>query len=232
MSNVDSAEIKKFDAMAARWWDLQGDFRPLHDMNPVRVSYINEHSPVAGKKLLDVGCGGGILTEAMCKLKAEVTGIDMGETALSVATLHATDGKLEIDYRACTAEDLAAKEPGQYDIVCCLEMLEHVPDPGAVIQACADLTAEGGDLYFSTLNRNPKSFLFGVVGAEYVLGLLPKGTHDYKKFIRPHELAGWLRDANLDLVEIIGVTMNPFTRAFKLNPNDVSINYMVHARKS
>jgi 2-polyprenyl-6-hydroxyphenyl methylase/3-demethylubiquinone-9 3-methyltransferase len=231
MSNFDADEIRKFADLASRWWDPEGEFRPLHDMNPLRADYIDQHSPVAGKKVLDVGCGGGILTEALATKGAELTGIDMGEAPLAVARLHAQDSGLEIDYRHCTAEQLASETPGDYDILCCLEMLEHVPDPASVIQACAELTRSGGDLYFSTINRNPKSFLFAIVGAEYVLGLLPRGTHSYKKLIKPSELAGWLRAANLALVEITGVTMNPLTRQFSLSKTDVSINYMIHARK-
>lgn len=232
MNNVDEGEIRKFEDLAARWWDPQGDFRPLHELNPLRAGYIDRQSPVAGKRLLDVGCGGGILTEAMAGLGAEVTGIDMGEAPLAVARLHAEDQGLTIDYRQITAEQMADEEPGQFDIVCCLEMLEHVPDPASVVQACAALTKPGGDLYFSTINRNPKSFLFAIVGAEYVLKLLPKGTHAYKKLIRPSELAAWLREAGLSLEELKGVVMNPISREFRISDNDVSVNYMMHARKA
>lgn len=231
MSNVDAEEIRKFSELASHWWDPTGEFRPLHDMNPLRADYINEHSPVSGKKLIDVGCGGGILSEALAQKGAEVSGIDMGEAPLAVARLHAEASGLEIDYQQTTAEQLAAEKPTEFDVVCCLEMLEHVPDPSSVIRACAEMTKSGGDLYFSTINRNPKSFLFAIVGAEYVLGLLPKGTHSYKKLIKPSELASWLRHAGLELVEIRGVTMNPFTRQFSLSESDVSINYMIHARK-
>lgn len=231
MSNVDAEEIRKFSDLASRWWDPSGEFRPLHEMNPLRADYIDEHSPVAGKKLIDVGCGGGILSEALANKGAQVSGIDMGEAPLAVARLHAEESNLNVDYRHATAEEVAAESPAEFDIVCCLEMLEHVPDPASVIRACAEMTKTGGDLYFSTINRNPKSFLFAIVGAEYVLGLLPKGTHSYKKLIKPSELATWLRHAGLELVEIRGVTMNPFTRKFSLSESDVSINYMIHARK-
>ncbi len=231
MSNVDREEIRKFADLAARWWDPEGEFRPLHDMNPLRAGYIDGKSPVAGKQLIDIGCGGGILSEDLARRGAQVTGIDMGEAPLAVARLHAEEAGLQIDYRHGTAEDLAAAQPGSFDILCCLEMLEHVPDPGSVIRACAELTRAGGDLYFSTINRNPKSFLFAIVGAEYVLGLLPRGTHSYRKLIRPSELAGWLRDAGLELVEIKGIIMNPITRQFRLSDRDVSVNYLMHARK-
>lgn len=231
MSNVDAEEIRKFSELASRWWDPAGEFRPLHDMNPLRADYIDEHSPVSGKKLIDVGCGGGILSEALAQKGAQVSGIDMGEAPLAVAKLHAEESGLKIDYQHATAEQVAADKPAEFDVVCCLEMLEHVPDPSSVIHACAEMTKSGGDLYFSTINRNPKSFLFAIVGAEYVLGLLPKGTHSYKKLIKPSELASWLRAAGLELVEIRGVTMNPFTRQFSLSESDVSINYMIHARK-
>jgi len=229
MSNVDAEEIRKFSELASRWWDPTGEFRPLHDMNPLRADYIDQNSPVSGKKLIDVGCGGGILSEALAQKGAQVSGIDMGEPPLAVARLHAEESGLEIDYQQTTVEQLASTKPGEFDVVCCLEMLEHVPDPSSVIRACAELTRAGGNLYFSTINRNPKSFLLAIVGAEYVLGLLPKGTHSYKKLIKPSELASWLREAGLELVEIRGVTMNPFTRQFSLSESDVSINYMFHA---
>ena len=232
MSNVDPEEIRKFADLASRWWDPEGEFRPLHDMNPLRADYIDRNSPVSGKRLVDIGCGGGILTEAMAQRGAKVCGVDMGEAPLAVARLHAEESGLSIDYRQSTAEQLADQQPQSFDILCCLEMLEHVPDPASVIRACAKLCVPGGDLYFSTINRNPKSFLFAIIGAEYILGLLPRGTHSYKNLIRPSELAGWLRDADLELVEVRGVVMNPFTRQFKLSESDVSINYLVHARKT
>lgn len=231
MSNVDTAEVAKFEALASRWWDRHSEFKPLHDINPLRANYIDEHSPVAGRAVLDVGCGGGILSEALAQRGARVTGIDMGEAPLGVARLHAAESGLDIDYQQITAEDLAAKQYGQYDIVTCLEMLEHVPDPASVINACAQLVKPGGHVYFSTLNRNPKSYLFAILGAEYVLKLLPRGTHDYRKFIRPSELSRWMRAADLELQGLTGMTYNPLTKQYRLNPQDVSVNYLVHARK-
>lgn len=229
--NVDPQEIAKFEAMASRWWDRNSDFKPLHDINPLRANYIDEHSPVAGKRLVDIGCGGGILAEAMAQRGAVVTGIDMGEAPLAVAKLHQLESGVDVDYRKSTAEQLAAEEGETYDIVCCLEMLEHVPDPGAVVAACAALAKPGGALYFSTINRNPKSFAFAIVGAEYILKLLPAGTHEYAKFIKPSELAGWLREAGLVLGGMTGLTYNPLTRHYRLNEADVSVNYMVRATK-
>ncbi|MFN2328124.1 MAG: bifunctional 2-polyprenyl-6-hydroxyphenol methylase/3-demethylubiquinol 3-O-methyltransferase UbiG [Chromatocurvus sp.] len=229
--NVDAREIAKFEALASRWWDADGEFRPLHEINPLRANFIDEHSPVAGKRLLDVGCGGGILSEAMAQRGAIVTGIDMGEAPLSVARIHQLESGVEVDYRQSTAEDLAAERPGQFDIVCCLEMLEHVPDPAAVVEACARLVVPGGSLYFSTINRNPKAFLFAIVGAEHILRLLPAGTHEYSKFIKPSELAGWLRRAELVLQAMTGLTYNPITRRYRLEPGDVSVNYMLRATR-
>lgn len=230
-SNVDPQEIAKFEALASRWWDRNSEFKPLHDINPLRANYVDRHSPVSGQRLVDVGCGGGILAEAMAQRGAKVTGIDMGEAPLSVANLHKLESGVEVDYFQSTAEELAADEPESFDIVCCLEMLEHVPDPGAVIQACADMAKPGAALYFSTINRNPKAFMFAIVGAEHILQLLPAGTHEYEKFIKPSELAGWVRDAGLILKDQTGLTHNPITRSYKLNPRDVSVNYMVHAVK-
>ncbi|MCB1705132.1 MAG: bifunctional 2-polyprenyl-6-hydroxyphenol methylase/3-demethylubiquinol 3-O-methyltransferase UbiG [Halioglobus sp.] len=229
--NVDPQEIAKFEALASRWWDRGSEFKPLHDINPLRANYIDEHSPVAGKRLVDVGCGGGILAEAMAQRGAAVTGIDMGEAPLAVARLHQLESGVEVDYRQSTAEQLAADEGAVYDIVCCLEMLEHVPDPGAVIAACAALAKPGGALYFSTINRNPKAFAFAIVGAEHILQLLPAGTHEYAKFIKPSELAGWMREAGLVLKGMTGLTYNPLSRRYRLNEKDVSVNYMVHAVK-
>jgi 2-polyprenyl-6-hydroxyphenyl methylase / 3-demethylubiquinone-9 3-methyltransferase len=230
-SNVDPQEIAKFEALASRWWDRNSEFKPLHDINPLRANYVDRHSPVSGKRLVDVGCGGGILAEAMAQRGANVTGIDMGEAPLSVAKLHKLESGVEVDYFQSTAEELAASEPESFDIVCCLEMLEHVPDPGSVIKACADMAKPGAALYFSTINRNPKAFAFAIVGAEHILQLLPAGTHEYDKFIKPSELAGWIRDAGLLLRDQTGLTYNPITRIYKLNPRDVSVNYMVHAVK-
>ncbi|HUH37495.1 MAG TPA: bifunctional 2-polyprenyl-6-hydroxyphenol methylase/3-demethylubiquinol 3-O-methyltransferase UbiG [Spongiibacteraceae bacterium] len=231
MTNIDPAEIAKFEALAHRWWDPHSEFKPLHEINPLRANYIDLRSPVAGRTLLDVGCGGGILCEAMASRGAVVTGIDMGEAPLAVARLHTLESGLTIDYRHSTAEQLATTEAGRYDIVTCLEMLEHVPDPASVVQACAALCKPGGDLYFSTINRNPKAFLFAIVGAEHVLRLLPRGTHEYAKFIRPSELAGCLRAAGLQLMDMTGMQYNPLTRRYRLDPRDVSVNYLLHARK-
>lgn len=229
--NVDPQEIAKFEALASRWWDRSSEFKPLHEINPLRANYIDQHSPVAGKRLVDVGCGGGILAESMAQRGATVTGIDMGAAPLAVARLHQLESGVSVDYRQSTAEQLAEAEAGNYEIVCCLEMLEHVPDPGAVIAACAQLAQPGASLYFSTINRNPKAFAFAIVGAEHILQLLPAGTHEYDKFIKPSELAGWIRDSGLLLEGMTGLTYNPLTRHYRLNPKDVSVNYMVRAVK-
>ena len=229
--NIDHAEIAKFDALASRWWDPDGEFKPLHQMNPVRADFIDGKSPVAGKTYLDVGCGGGILTEDMAKRGAVVTGIDMGEAPLSVARLHALESGMQVDYQRITAEDLADAQPGSFDVVSCLEMLEHVPEPQSVITACAKLAKPGSNLYFSTINRNPKAFLLAIVGAEYIAGLLPKGTHEYKKFIRPSELSQCIRNAGLEVSEITGMLYNPFNGKFRLSSDDLDVNYLIHARK-
>lgn len=231
-SNLDESEIAKFERIANTWWDLNGEFKPLHDMNPLRANYIDEYARVAEKKLLDVGCGGGILCEAMAQRGARVTGIDMADTPLEVARLHALESHAQIDYVKSTAEDFAEKFPAEFDIVTCLEMLEHVPDPASVIQACARLVKPGGHIFFSTINRNPKAYALAVLGAEYLLKLLPRGTHDYKKFIRPSELAKWLREAKLEMVEITGIAYNPITKKFRLDQRDVDVNYLVYARRS
>ncbi len=230
MSNVDQTEIRKFEALAHRWWDPEGDFKPLHDINPARLKYIAERAPLDGLKAVDVGCGGGILAEAMARAGAMVTGMDMAGSPLSVARLHAMETGVNVEYLEITAETLAEERPEAYDLVTCLEMLEHVPDIGSTIAACAAMAKPGGELFFSTINRNPKAWAMAVVGAEYVLGLLPRGTHDYAKFIKPHELAAAARDAGLDVVEIKGMSYNPFTRKTALN-NDLGVNYLMHARK-
>ncbi|MFT6221789.1 MAG: 2-polyprenyl-6-hydroxyphenyl methylase/3-demethylubiquinone-9 3-methyltransferase [Candidatus Endobugula sp.] len=231
-ANVDPQEIAKFEALAKRWWDKTSEFKPLHDINPLRANFIDERSPVAELNILDVGCGGGILSESLAQRGANVTGIDMGEAPLSVARLHSLESGVKINYRKITAEEIAEEQPEQYDIVTCLEMLEHVPDPSQVIAACAKLVKPGGDVYFSTINRNPKSYVFAIIGAEYVLRLLPKGTHEYSKFIKPSELAQWSRDAGLSWQEITGMTYNPLTKKYRLHPNDVSVNYLVHVTKA
>jgi 2-polyprenyl-6-hydroxyphenyl methylase/3-demethylubiquinone-9 3-methyltransferase len=231
MANVDTAEIAKFEALASRWWDKNSEFKPLHDINPLRANFIDERSPVAQRTVIDVGCGGGILAESLAQRGALVTGIDMGEAPLAVARLHALESGVELTYEQITAEDKATQMPGAFDVVTCMEMLEHVPDPASVVRACAQLVKTGGDVYFSTINRNPKSYAFAIVGAEYILKLLPKGTHEYSKFIRPSELAQWLRAAGLELQSMTGMTYNPITKHYKLNPNDVSVNYLMHAKK-
>ena len=227
--NVDRAEIAKFEALASRWWDRNSEFKPLHEINPLRTNWIDERVGLAGKKVLDVGCGGGILAEAMAQRGAQVTGIDMGEAPLAVARLHQLESGVSVEYQQSTAEEFAEQHAGTFDVVTCLEMLEHVPDPGSVIRACTRLLKPGGQVFFSTINRNPKSFLFAIVGAEYVLRMLPRGTHEFAKFIRPAELGGWIRDAGLDLQDITGLTYNPLTRTYKLG-SDVDVNYMVYCQ--
>lgn len=226
-SNVDEQEIARFEALATRWWDKSGDFRPLHEINPLRLNWINERAPVAGQQILDVGCGGGILAEALAEKGAKVTGIDMGEAPLEVARLHLLESGLQVDYRKCTAEALAAERPGQFDIVTCLEMLEHVPSPASVIAACKTLVRPGGHVFFSTINRNAKAFLLAIVGAEYVLRLLPRGTHEYQKFIRPSELESWARASGLVMESMTGMQYNPITRIYSLG-RDVDVNYLMH----
>lgn len=225
--NVDLAEIAKFDALASRWWDPQGEFRPLHEINPLRLDYIRQRVTLAGSTALDVGCGGGILAESMANAGANVTAIDMAEKPLAVARLHQAESGTSVSYLQSTAEDLAREKAGQFDVVTCLEMLEHVPSPRAVIAACGDLVKPGGDVFFSTINRNPKSFLFAIVGAEYLLRLLPAGTHEYEKFIRPSELEAWARETDLQLKSSIGLHYNPMTRDYSLGDN-VDVNYMMH----
>lgn len=228
--NVDRAEVAKFEALASRWWDRESEFKPLHEINPLRTNWIDDKAALAGKEVLDVGCGGGILAEAMAQRGARVTGIDMGEAPLAVARLHQLESGVEVDYQQSTAEEMAELHPGRFDVVTCMEMLEHVPDPASVIRACATLVKPGGHVFFSTINRNPKSFLFAIVGAEYVLRLLPRGTHEYAKFVTPSELAAHCRAAGLAPCDITGLAYNPLTKAFALG-GDAGVNYFLAARK-
>lgn len=230
MENLDPQEIRKFEELASRWWDPNSEFKPLHEINPLRMGYIARMVNPAGKKVIDVGCGGGILTEAMRRHGADVTGIDMADAALAVARLHLQESGLDIDYRKCTAEQLADEAPEEFDLLTCLEMLEHVPDPGSVVEACRRLLKPGGLAVFSTINRNPKSWLFAIVGAEYVLRLLPRGTHEYAKLIKPSELAGWCRAAGLELEAQIGMGYNPITKRYFLQRN-LDVNYIACYRK-
>ena len=229
--NVDPSEVAKFEALASRWWDRNSEFKPLHDINPLRANWIDKLAPVAEQKVLDVGCGGGILCEAMAQRGAIVTGIDMGEAPLAVGELHKLESGVEVDYQKSTAEDFAQSHGEQFDIVTCLEMLEHVPDPSSVVRACAAMTKPGGTLFFSTINRNPKAYLLAIIGVEYVLRMLPKGTHEYGKFIRPAELGQWIREAGLELDQMTGLTYNPITKTYRLTETDVDVNYMICARK-
>ena len=228
--NVDPAELDKFGALAHRWWDPQGEFRPLHEINPLRLSWIEARAPLAGKSVLDVGCGGGILAEGMARAGAAVTGIDLSEKALRVARLHLQESRLQVDYQAASAEDFAARHSARFDVVTCMELLEHVPDPASTVRACATLLRPGGALFFSTINRNLKSYVFAVLGAEYLLKLLPKGTHDYARFVRPSELAQWCRAAGLRPEELIGMTYNPLTRRYRLG-EDSDVNYLLRCAK-
>ena len=228
--NIDPAEVNKFEELASRWWDPSSEFKPLHDINPLRIDYINERAALKGQRVIDVGCGGGLLSEGMAQLGAEVTGIDMGEAPLTVARLHQHETGIQVDYQRTTAEQLAEQNPHSFDVCTCLEMLEHVPDPASVIEACAKLVKPGGRLFFSTINRNPKSYLFAIIGAEYLLRMLPKGTHDFRKFIRPSELERWARSAGLVLKELTGLSFNPLTQQYKLG-SDVDVNYLAWFEK-
>jgi len=229
--NADEAELAKFSELAHRWWDMDSEFRPLHEINPLRLEWIDGLAALAGKRALDVGCGGGILADSMARKGAEVMGIDLADKALKVAQLHALEaGTRNISYRHVSAEALAAEQPGSFDVVTCMEMLEHVPDPGSVVQACATLAKPGGWVFFSTIHRNLKAFMLAIVGAEYVLGMLPKGTHEYRKLIRPSELAGFCRAAGLDLQQTRGLEYNPLTRRYRLS-DDTSVNYLFATRK-
>lgn len=228
--NADPAELKKFGELAHRWWDPESEFRPLHDINPIRLEWIDQHAGLSGKEVIDIGCGGGLLSEGMAALGAKVTGIDLGEKALTVAKLHLFESGHAIDYRLISAEAMALQMPARFDIVTCLEMLEHVPDPASIVQACASLVKPGGQVFFSTLNRTPKAWLLGVVGAEYLLNLLPRGTHDYNHFIKPAELAAHCRNAGLTVTEISGMRYNPLTRRCTLTA-DTQINYLLRAQR-
>jgi 2-polyprenyl-6-hydroxyphenyl methylase/3-demethylubiquinone-9 3-methyltransferase len=229
--NVDPHEIRKFEELASRWWDRNSEFKPLHDINPLRANWIDSLAPVAEKTILDVGCGGGILCEALAQRGAVVTGIDMGDAPLAVGNLHKLESGVAVTYEKSTAEDYAESHAEAFDTVTCLEMLEHVPDPSSVVSACAAMCKPGGTLFFSTINRNPKSYLLAVIGVEYVLRMLPKGTHEYSKFIRPSELGQWVREAGLEIDQMTGLLYNPITKTYKLNEQDVDVNYMVCARK-
>jgi 2-polyprenyl-6-hydroxyphenyl methylase / 3-demethylubiquinone-9 3-methyltransferase len=230
--NADPAELAKFSELAHRWWDPQSEFRPLHEINPLRLDWIQTHTPLAGKRVLDVGCGGGILADAMARKDAQVLGIDLAQKPLKVAQLHAIEALTAgVEYREVSVEALAAEQPVAFDVVTCMEMLEHVPDPASVVRACAQLVKPGGWVFFSTINRNPKSFAFAIVGAEYLLNLLPRGTHEYLKFIRPSELAGYCRPASLELVQTRGIQYNPLTRRYWLSA-DTSVNYLMATQKA
>ncbi len=226
-SNVDTAEINKFEQLASRWWDPNSEFKPLHDINPLRLDFIDERIGLHGKSVIDVGCGGGLLSEAMAQRGATVTGIDMGEAPLAVARLHQQESGVEVNYERATAEQHAALNPQRYDVVTCLELLEHVPDPASTVRACRDLVRPGGAVFFSTINRNPKAWLLAIVGAEYVLNLLPKGTHDYTKLIQPAELESWCRTAGLNVKELTGMHYNPLTKAYRLGPG-LDVNYLAY----
>ncbi len=230
MTNADLVELNKFSELAHKWWDKTSEFKPLHDINPLRLNYIDKAISLKGKTVLDVGCGGGILSESMAMKGAKVTGIDLGEKALKVAQLHSLESNVDVSYRLISAEELAIEQPESFDVVTCLEMLEHVPDPASIVAACTKLVKPGGHIFFSTINRNPKSYLFAVVGAEYILNMLPRGTHDYEKFIKPSELASWVRTSGLSLNHQIGMSYNPITQNYWLG-DDISVNYMMHAIK-
>lgn len=229
--NVDTHELNKFAELAHKWWDKNSEFKPLHEINPLRLVWLDQQTPLKNKRVLDVGCGGGILSESMFFKGADVTGIDLGEKALGVAKLHQLESGAKVNYQCIAVEALAEQQPESFDVVTCMEMLEHVPDPASIVNACAKLVKPGGSVFFSTLNRNLKSYLFAVVGAEYVLNLLPKGTHDYAKFIKPAELSGWARTSGLNVSALKGMSYQPITQCYFLN-DDVSVNYLVHAVKS
>jgi 2-polyprenyl-6-hydroxyphenyl methylase/3-demethylubiquinone-9 3-methyltransferase len=227
--NADPRELEKFGQLAHRWWDPSSEFKPLHDINPLRLKWIDQRTPLKGKRVIDIGCGGGILTESMAALGAEVKGIDLSTKALGVAKLHGLESGIKVDYEAISAEDIAAREPASFDVVTCMEMLEHVPDPSLVVQACQTLVKPGGMVFFSTINRNPKAYMMAVIGAEYLLRMLPRGTHDYQRFIKPSELARFARSAGLCVTEMTGLHYNPLTKAYWLGP-DTDVNYLVASK--
>jgi 2-polyprenyl-6-hydroxyphenyl methylase/3-demethylubiquinone-9 3-methyltransferase len=230
MQNADQNELDKFSQLAHRWWDPESEFKPLHEINPLRLNWIDGHAAVAGKKVVDVGCGGGILSESMAKRGASVTGIDLSDKALGVARLHLLESGQKVEYRKISAEDLADEAAGTFDVVTCMEMLEHVPDPASTIKACATLVKPGGHVFFSTINRNPKAYVLAVVGAEYILKMLPKGTHDYAKFIKPAELSRWAKSVDLEPDDLIGMTYNPFSKRYSLG-RDTDVNYLLHTTR-
>ncbi|PCJ34159.1 MAG: bifunctional 3-demethylubiquinol 3-O-methyltransferase/2-polyprenyl-6-hydroxyphenol methylase [Moraxellaceae bacterium] len=229
--NVDPAELAKFEAVADKWWDKEGEFKPLHQINPLRLNYINERTPLVKKRVLDVGCGGGIVSEGLAQRGAIVTGVDLGEANLVTARQHAEANGLSIEYQNIAIEELASQQPNSFDVITCLEMLEHVPDPASIVQACATLVKPGGHVFFSTINRNPKSYLFAIVGAEYILNLVPRGTHEYMRFIKPSELGLWAREAKLHVQDVSGMTYNPITNTGKIS-QDAAVNYFMHAQAS
>ncbi|GAB2890148.1 bifunctional 3-demethylubiquinone 3-O-methyltransferase/2-octaprenyl-6-hydroxy phenol methylase [Uliginosibacterium flavum] len=228
--NADEKELAKFSELAHRWWDPESEFKPLHEINPLRLNWIDEHASIAGKQVLDIGCGGGILTESMARKDAKVTGIDLSEKALAVARLHLFESQLSIDYQNVSAEEFAKRHPATFDVVTCMEMLEHVPDPASIVKACATLVKPGGHVFLSTINRNLKAYLFAIVGAEYVLNMLPRGTHEYAKFLKPAELSRYLRDADLEVQELIGMHYQPLNKTYSLG-NGSDINYLMRAIK-
>ena len=230
MSNVNQLELDKFSALAHKWWDTNSEFKPLHEINPLRLNYIDQHAHISDKSVLDVGCGGGILSESMANCGAQVTGIDLAEKSLKIAKLHLLESGVQVDYQCIAVETLAEQQPASFDVVTCMEMLEHVPDPASIIRACATLVKPGGWVFFSTLNRNPKAYLYAIIGAEYVLSLLPRGTHDYAKFIKPSELSRHARDAGLTINDIIGMTYNPITKVYKLE-SDTDVNYLIACQR-
>lgn len=229
--NADPAELQKFSELAHRWWDTTSEFKPLHEINPLRLDWIDRNAGLAGKRVLDIGCGGGILSESMAAVGAHVTGIDLSEKALGVARLHLFESGQKVDYHHASAEEFAAQHAGEFDIVTCMEMLEHVPDPASTVAACAQLVRPDGHVFFSTINRNFKAYLFAVLGAEYILKLLPRGTHDYAKFIMPSELARYCRQAGLEIAELLGMSYSPLTRVYSLE-NDTDVNYLIHAKRA